>query len=158
MRLWVQFLASLSGLRIRSCMSCGVGCICGLDGVLLWLWHRPAAAAPIRPLAWEPSYAVSVAIKKKKKKNYHLHVGAPLISIVRQISSWKSFSPVFPTACIWMSHRTSYLICPNFYPPTKSAIPPKALLENHSCSNPSPPPPSSHSDPIFSPLNRLHCP
>ena len=27
------------------------------DPALLWLWHRPAATAPIRPLAWEPPYA-----------------------------------------------------------------------------------------------------
>ena len=31
--------------------SCGVGRRCGLDLVLLWLWHRPAATAPIRTLA-----------------------------------------------------------------------------------------------------------
>ena len=24
------------------------------DPVLLWLWRRPAATAPIQPLAWEP--------------------------------------------------------------------------------------------------------
>jgi len=35
---------------------------------LLWLWCRPAAAAPIRPLAWEPPYAVSTALKRKKRK------------------------------------------------------------------------------------------
>ena len=38
-------------------MSCGVGCRCGSDLALLWLWRRPAATAPIRPLAWEPPYA-----------------------------------------------------------------------------------------------------
>ena len=27
---------------------------CGLDPTLLWLWHRLAATAPIRPIAWEP--------------------------------------------------------------------------------------------------------
>ena len=27
------------------------------DLALLWLWHRPAATAPIRPLAWEPPHA-----------------------------------------------------------------------------------------------------
>jgi len=32
-------------------VSCVVGCRCGLDPVLLWLWHRPVATAPIRPLA-----------------------------------------------------------------------------------------------------------
>uniref|UniRef100_A0A4X1V611 Uncharacterized protein n=1 Tax=Sus scrofa TaxID=9823 RepID=A0A4X1V611_PIG len=38
-------------------VSCGVGCRCGLDPALLWLWCRPVATAPIRPLAWEPPYA-----------------------------------------------------------------------------------------------------
>ena len=28
------------------------------DPVLLWLWHRPAATAPIGPLVWEPPYAM----------------------------------------------------------------------------------------------------
>ena len=27
------------------------------DPALLWLWSRPVATAPIRPLAWEPPYA-----------------------------------------------------------------------------------------------------
>ena len=31
------------------------------DPVLLWLWCRPAAAAPIRPLVWELPYAVGAA-------------------------------------------------------------------------------------------------
>ena len=39
-----------------------------MDLALLWLWYRPAAVAPIRPLAWEPPYATSAALKKKKKK------------------------------------------------------------------------------------------
>ena len=34
-------------------VNCGVGCRHGLDPELLWLWCRPAAIAPIRPLAWE---------------------------------------------------------------------------------------------------------
>ena len=33
---------------------------------MLGLWCRPAAAPPIRPLAWEPPYAVDAALKKKK--------------------------------------------------------------------------------------------
>ena len=36
------------------------------DLVLLWLWCRPAATAPIRPLAWEPPYALGADIKKFK--------------------------------------------------------------------------------------------
>ena len=31
-------------------------------------WHRPAATALIRPLAWEPPYATGAAQKKTKKK------------------------------------------------------------------------------------------
>ena len=40
----------------------------GLDPALLWLWCRPAAVALIGPLAWEPPYAVDVALKNKKQK------------------------------------------------------------------------------------------
>ena len=40
----------------------------GSDPVLLGLWCRPAAIAPILPLAWEPPYAVGAALKRKTKK------------------------------------------------------------------------------------------
>ena len=42
-----------------------MGCHCGWDPalLLLWLWHRLAAAAPIQPLAWELPYATGAAIK-----------------------------------------------------------------------------------------------
>ena len=51
-------------------MSCGVACRRGLNLalLLLWLWHRPAAMAPIGPLAWELPYAVGAALKSKKEK------------------------------------------------------------------------------------------
>ena len=49
-------------------MSCGVGRRHGSDMTLLWLWCRPAATAPIHPLAGEPPCAMGVALKKKKKK------------------------------------------------------------------------------------------
>ena len=49
-------------------MSCGVGCRCGSDPTLLWLWRRPAATAPIRTLAWEPPYAVEVALEMAKRQ------------------------------------------------------------------------------------------
>ena len=38
------------------------------DPALLWLWCRLAAVAPIRPLAWEPPYATSAAVKDKINK------------------------------------------------------------------------------------------
>ena len=54
-------------------MSCGVDYKHGSDLVLLWLWHRPAAITPIRPLAWELPYAAGTAqemAKKRQKKKY----------------------------------------------------------------------------------------
>ena len=53
---WVKVLA----------MSCGVGHRCGLDPALLWPWHRPAAAGPIQPLAWELPHVVDVGLKRQK--------------------------------------------------------------------------------------------
>ena len=50
-------------------MSCDVGRSRSLDPVMLWLWCRPAATAPIGPLAWEPSYASGAALKSKKERN-----------------------------------------------------------------------------------------
>ena len=58
-------------------MSCGVGRRRGSDPMLLWLWHRPAATAPIRSLAWESPYAMGAALentKKKKGKNVQIYI------------------------------------------------------------------------------------
>ena len=49
-------------------VNCDVGCRCGLDPALLWLWCRPAAVARILPLAWEPPYAADAALKRPRKK------------------------------------------------------------------------------------------
>ena len=69
MGLQVGSLASLSGLRIQHCHELWCkSCRRGLDPVLFWLWCRLAAIALIRPLAWEPPYAVGAALKTKKKK------------------------------------------------------------------------------------------
>ena len=67
MRLRVRSLASLSGLRIWHCLSCDVGHRLGSDLALLWLWHRLAALAPIRPLAQELPRALGAALKRKVK-------------------------------------------------------------------------------------------
>ena len=37
------------------------------DPALLWLWCRPAATAPIGPLAWEPPCAMGATLKRKNK-------------------------------------------------------------------------------------------
>ena len=49
-------------------VSCDVGHRWDLDPMLLWLWRRLAALAPIRPLAWEPEYAMGEVLKSKKEK------------------------------------------------------------------------------------------
>ena len=66
-RVWSQ--ASLRGLRIWPCSElwCKLQTQ-GSDPVLQWLWHRLAAAVPIRPLAWKLPYAAGAALKKKEKK------------------------------------------------------------------------------------------
>ena len=35
---------------------------------MLWLWHRLVATALIGPLAWEPPYAMDVALEKTKRQ------------------------------------------------------------------------------------------
>ena len=50
-------------------MGYGVGCRLGSDPELLWLWHRPAATALIRPLAWETPYAAGAAQESAKRQN-----------------------------------------------------------------------------------------
>ena len=63
---WI--LALLSGLK---------------DPMLPWLWCRPMATAPIRPLAWEPSYAEGVALERQKQK--------------RSKTKTSIFMPLFPS-------------------------------------------------------------
>ena len=36
------------------------------DSALLWLWCRPVAIALIQPQAWEPPYAMGVALERQK--------------------------------------------------------------------------------------------
>ena len=49
-------------------MSCSAGHRHGLDLVLLWLWHRLVATAPLGPQAWEFIYALGTALKRQKDK------------------------------------------------------------------------------------------
>uniref|UniRef100_A0A480G0Y1 Uncharacterized protein n=1 Tax=Sus scrofa TaxID=9823 RepID=A0A480G0Y1_PIG len=49
-------------------MSCGVGHRQSSDPKVLWLWCRPAATAPIQPLAQEFPYASGVALPLPERK------------------------------------------------------------------------------------------
>ena len=50
-------------------MSCSVSHRLNSNPLLLWLWHRLAAGALIRPLTRELPYAASVSLKSKTNKN-----------------------------------------------------------------------------------------
>ena len=92
-------------------MSCGVGHRHGLDPELPWLWHRPVATAPIGPPAWEPPYAVGVALKRQEK----------LVSLASERSSghfkghlvhFVSSHRVPPHSAAWTFIHTKELIFP----------------------------------------------
>ena len=87
---WLTTPTRNVGLRVRSrpcsvgegsgvAVSCGVDRRCGSDPVLPWLWWRPAAAAPIGLLAWEPPYATRVALEKTKRRKKEKKVNADLL-------------------------------------------------------------------------------
>ena len=75
MRFGVRSLASLSELRIWCCHELWCRLQMRLTNLeWLWLWCRPEAIALIGPQAWEPLYALGVALgsrKKKKKKMWY---------------------------------------------------------------------------------------
>ena len=64
MRFRVQSLASLSGLRIQHCHELW----CGSQTQLGSHVAVAVATALIQPLAWEPPYAVGVALKRTKRQ------------------------------------------------------------------------------------------
>ena len=78
MRMWVQSLALLSGLRIWRCCE---------------LWSRLAASAPTQPLAWELPYATGVVIKRKNKKDCILlifeHLASYMLKVVVALTEIK---------------------------------------------------------------------
>ena len=54
------------------------------DLALLWLWHRLAATALIRLLAWEPPYAADAALEKTKNKQTNKQNLNPIKPISRK--------------------------------------------------------------------------
>ena len=78
MRMQIQSLALLSGLRVWRCHELWLQTQLGFsitvavlryrpssDSPSLWLWPRVAAVTLIWPLAWELPYAASVVLKSK---------------------------------------------------------------------------------------------
>ena len=60
-------------------VACSVGHRRSSDPELLWLWCRPAATDPIRPLAWEPPYAMGAALENTKRQKKKKKDRAPFI-------------------------------------------------------------------------------
>ena len=92
MRMQVWSLVSLNGLRIPCCCELQHRSQTHLDPALLWLWHRPEAAAPIRPLAWELKHGTGMALKKKKRKKKKKKTKKPEVSLEHHhIHLWSHF-------------------------------------------------------------------
>ena len=82
-------------------MNRAVGRRHGSDPMLLWLWCRLAAAAPIQALAWELPYAIPVALKPKQtnKKPPNMSVNMELGSYVH--------SQLLQVGTSWLQQTTS---------------------------------------------------
>ena len=97
MRMRVQSLASLSGLRVWGCLELWYRSQSGLDPVLLWHWL--AIAVLVQPLAWELPYTTGTALKKQNNnnnKNHSCHQFSFLLRYKLCKSQNPSCSPQYP--------------------------------------------------------------
>ena len=77
--------------------------------MLLWLWYRLVATAPIGPLAWNPPYATGAALEKGKRPKKSSSMNQADIS-----SPFNSYSLLFkvhsygvPIMAQWAVNQTS---------------------------------------------------
>ena len=91
-------------------MSCGVGCRCGSDPVLLWLWHGWATAAPVGSLAWEPPSASGAAQEKAKrqKKKEAVNFSKGVVPYYIAISSAGKLQLLHILANVWQGQSFSF--------------------------------------------------
>ena len=163
-------------------VSCGVGQRCVLDLALLWLWGRLAAAAQIRPIAWELLYAAGTALKRPKKERKKEILWPSIISprpfagcktlsltLSSPDSQHESSPPIRSLPCLHTSSNISSLCAsklllfrhkhnnPSFFPTTKSKPP------SCKCPHPSQPHPQGlpclcegpRSSPLYSKLTMM---
>ena len=79
-------------------VSCGVGCNCGSDMVLRWLWCRKAAAASTQLLVWELHICHGCSPKKKEniieiwilysQKSNYLLMSEMALFFLRKTDKW----------------------------------------------------------------------
>ena len=110
MRTHVPSLVPISGLRSSAAVSCS------LDPVLLWLWCRLVATAPIWPLAWEFPYVAGAALKKQTNKQKSPQESSFHVILV-------PFLCLFATLLPWGIYRRKLIT----YSPTP-AKPPSTIL------------------------------
>ena len=100
MRMQIWSLPSLSGLRIWCCRE---------------LWHRPAAAAQIQPLAWEPPYAKGAALKRQKKKKYIKWLNSGNKATISWVP-YEGWEDISLCKCILFSFWECPLLCSFVFP------------------------------------------
>ena len=90
-------------------MSCGVGHRRGLDPVLLWLGHRPAGVAPIRPHISICHRCGPKKQKKKKKECFHLFLSSPGLIVLNKkfLSSLGLIAEEVPVVAQQITNPTS---------------------------------------------------
>ena len=103
-RMWVQSLALLSGLRIWCChkLWCRSQMQRSLDLALLWLWQKSAAAAPIQSLVWELPCAAGTAIEREGEKKKAIKPRTSTSYKSKDLLNWK--------ACIYVYYHITTLV------------------------------------------------
>ena len=91
-------------------VSCGEGHRCSLDPVLLWLWRRPAATAPIPPLVWEHPYALRAAQKTQNKTKSLVERRVQTADVNEEaVRVWKVLKATRPETCQTSEERKKQL-------------------------------------------------
>ena len=98
-----EVLGSGSGIA----MSCCVGHRRGTDSAL-WLWHRLAAVALIRPLVWEPPHAGGCS----PKKHTHTHKSEILCQTFHGL---EIFQRACLTVVLFQNHLKCFIKCDKVY-------------------------------------------
>ena len=106
MRICIPSLASFSGLRILHCHELWCRLQMQLDPILLWLWCRMAAAAPIRPQSGNLHLPWVRRPPKKRKKERKKLISQTILAIPRIVAPHSS--PAFSPFCSMCWDPRSY--------------------------------------------------
>ena len=106
-------------------MSYGVGRRCSSDLVLLWLWCRLEAAAPIQLLAWQLPYAMDADLKNKRRNETWVlllpFILEPLLKPSRILQVRSSLSRIRGKPSKNQPSLSFRVICPKMFTPSRYA-------------------------------------